>query len=275
MGNWILPSRWNTISQTKARRFLDLTDFWNTTAVRITNILSTNNALISGENENIYSVFVKLGDCLIWEQDHWKVVSPGEASLHHPLLVVKKADERLMTFELWDVEGKGKILLNLLKSTESWTMQNPQNLQRMFKFVGARTRTQCVFEINGERMVLCPFDWLLLTPKGWKKLSLEDEIDNYVKRKITGTLFVFEGISRKEERQMLKGILYSPTRTDFQSVELALQVGGIKPTAIKEAKEAAETHGERAIPLIRSDEVNQPAVKTPPVGSSKEQLPNR
>jgi hypothetical protein len=198
-----------------------------------------------GENDDLYSVFVKLGDCLIWEQNRWKMVSPGEGSLGHPLLVVKKIDERLMTFELWDVEGKGKILLNLLKSTEPWAVQNAQALQHMFKFVGARTRTQCVFEINRERVVLRPSDWLLLTPKGWKKLSTEEEIDNYVKRKLTGTLFVFEGIKRKDEKPIMVGNLYSPARNDSHAVELLLQPKGTKSNSketkeMKEAKDAKE-----------------------------------
>lgn len=221
-----------------------------------------------GENDDIYSVFVKINDTLIWNQkdNRWQVVTPGEDSLGHPLLVVKKIEDRLMTFELWDVEGKGKILLNLLKSAEPWTMQNAQSLQPMFKFVGARTRTQNVFEVNKERMVLSPSDWLLLTPKGWKKLATEEEIDNYVKRKVSGTLFVFEGITRKDERQVMKGTLYSPSRNDYQSVELALQVGNNKPNVAKDkeiakdnTKEAKETKelaelnkGDKQAPLTRS-----------------------
>lgn len=183
-----------------------------------------------GENEDVYSVFVKIGDCLIWDGSHWKVVKAGENSLNHPLLVVKKIEDRLMSFELWDVEGKGKVILNLLKSNEPWLAQNNQALQHIFKFVGARTKTQCVFEINQERIVLSPSDWLLQTPKGWKKLVTEEEIDNYVKRKTLGTLFVFKGISRKDERQILKGTLYNPSRNDSQEIELALQTGQAKQT---------------------------------------------
>lgn len=206
-----------------------------------------------GENDDLYSVFVKIGECLIWDQNRWKVVSPGQESLGYPLLVVKKIDERLMTFELWDVEGKGKILLNLLKSTEPWAVQNVQTLQHMFKFVGARTRTQCMFEINRERMILRPSDWLLLTPKGWKKLATEEEIDNYVKRKIAGTLFVFDGISRENERQIMKGTLYSPSRHDCQTVKLTLQTKKPKSSGVKETKEAKESIevGETLAPLTR------------------------
>lgn len=217
-----------------------------------------------GENDDLYSVFVKADDCLIWTDNSWKVVPPGEKSLGFPLLVVKKIDERLMAFELWDVEGKGKILLNLLKSTEPWGAQNTQSLQNMFKFVGARTRTQCVFEINRERMVLRPSDWLLLTPKGWKKLETVEEIDNYVKRKLTGSLFVFEGISRKDEQQIMKGTLYSPARHDSLPIELALQVKKPKSAGEKETKE-----NDRPVekgPIKREEEqLNKPQAPAAPI----------
>lgn len=213
-----------------------------------------------GENEDRYSVFVKAGDCLVWDQNRWKRVPPGKESLNYPLLVVKKIDERLMSFELWDVEGKGKVLLNLLKSSEPWVVQNAQTLQHMFKFLGARTKTQCVFEINRERVILRPSDWLLLTAKGWKKLVTEEEIDNYVRRKLSGTLFVFEGISRKDERQIMVGTLYSPSRHESQAVELALQVGkpkssvsSLKETKDKELKETTDA-ADRAAPLTRTNE---------------------
>jgi hypothetical protein len=187
--------------------------------------------------DNIYSVFVKVGDSLIWDGEHWKPVNPGEESLGHPLMVVKKIDDRITAFELWDVEGKGKITLNLLKSTEPWTVQNGQILQPMFKFVGAKTRTQSVFEINRERVVLNPSDWLLLTPKGWVKLNTAGDIDDYVKRKKNGTLFVFEGIERKDEKQMMKGLLYSPSRHDFSQIEIPLQLNTGKMVAAKDVNE--------------------------------------
>lgn len=220
-----------------------------------------------GENDDLYSVFLQAGDCLIWNENRWKVVAPGEASLGYPLVVVKKVDERLMTFELWDVEGKGKILLNLLKSTEPWTMQNPQTLQHTFKFVGARTRSQCVFEVNRERIILRPSDWLLLTAKGWKKLATEEEIDSYVKRKLSGTLFVFEGLSRKDDRQMMKGMLYSPARNDCQTIELALQ-SGVKPSGFKDGKEARElAEGKEVLPpgMREGDATSHPLTAVPPI----------
>ncbi len=195
-----------------------------------------------GEGDDVYSVFVEVGDCLIWDSEasKWKAVQPGVGSQKYPLLVAKKMEERLMSFELWDMDGKGKIALNMLKSTEPTMIAGVHNIHNVFKFVGARTKTQCVFEINNERIVLSPSDWLLLTPKGWKKLSSEEEIDDYVNRKTTGSLFVFEKLGRKDEKQVLIGMIYNPSRCDCQEIELSLQPHtgpGSKPEESKETKE--------------------------------------
>lgn len=234
-----------------------------------------------GENEEVYSVFVKPGDCLIWNNHQWQVILPGEESLNYPLLVVKKIEERLMNFELWDVEGKRKVVLNLLRSNEPWMAQNSEILKALFKFVGARTRTQYVFEINHERVVLSPSDWVLQTPKGWKKLLTEEEIDNYVKRKTIGTLFVFEKIFRKEERQIMKGVLYNPARNEFQEIELALQVGtqkgpnsnSLSPNLTKEMQEKIDKMQEGLKERVELEERRQRVLIEPPKGASQTPKP--
>jgi hypothetical protein len=176
-----------------------------------------------GEPEETYSVYVGPEDCMIWKDEHWQVMKPGKQTLGYPMMCVKRVDERIMNLELWDADGKGKIILNLLKTSEAWL---PQNLMQGFKFMGARTRSQFVFEINKERMLLRPHDWLVLTDKGWQKLITPEEIDNYVDRKIVGPLFVFDGIGKKDDKQVIMGTLFNSARTEMAPIELSLQSGG-------------------------------------------------
>ena len=181
-----------------------------------------------GEGDEIYSVFVGPNDVLIWTNDRWKVVKPGPDSLGKPLLVVKKIDERIMNLELWDPDGKGKVILNLLKSSEA---PPPASLLNQFKFVGARTRTQFVFEINKERMLLSPHDWLLLTKEGWIKLVTPKEIDDFVERKLVGPLFIFDEVERHDDKQFLRGTIFNAARTDMLTVEIPLQQNAPAPGA--------------------------------------------
>ncbi|CCB87518.1 putative uncharacterized protein [Parachlamydia acanthamoebae UV-7] len=176
-----------------------------------------------GESPDGYSIYANAGDIFIWDGNRWKSVKPGKDSLGHPLLVVKQIDERLMKFDLWDAEGKGTITLNLLKSAEPRSLQN---IEKHFKFLGARTRSQFVFEIDGERVLLSPYDWLLQSDGTWKKLTTAQEIDDYVDRKTIGPLFVFDGLKKVGDQQVLSGVVFNTTRSDFQTIELPIQQTG-------------------------------------------------
>lgn len=171
------------------------------------------------DNDN-YSIYVGLNDSISWINNHWKVVQPGPESRDYPLMVVKKIDDRIINFEIWDVGGKNKMSLNLLKSNEPW---QHQNLKDSFKFMGARTRSQYIFEINKERMFLSPQDWLLQTKDGWIKLTTTEQIDDYVNRKISGVLFIFDGVEQKEDGQILMGVMFNPARTEMQTIEIPVQ----------------------------------------------------
>lgn len=175
-----------------------------------------------GQGEETYSAFISLEDVLAWKDERWHEVKPGVDSQQYPLLVVKKVDERLMKLELWDVGGKAKVSLNLIKSTET---SLPQNIQKTFKFVGARTRSQLMFEVKNERMLISPKDWLLFVDGKWIKLTSSEDIDAYVERRMVGPLFVIDGVVRDDGRQILVGTLFNSTRTDMKTIEIPLQQG--------------------------------------------------
>lgn len=174
-----------------------------------------------GEGDDLYSVYVALGQCLTWKDNRWVPLKEGETALDSVLLCVKKIDDRVMNLELWDIDGKGKISLNLIKVHEAWL---PKNLEDSYKFVGARTRSQLIFEIDDERMLLRPHDWLILTPEdGWQKLETSKDIDAYIERKLIGPLFVFDHIERRDDRPVVFGTLFNAARTEMVPVEFSLQ----------------------------------------------------
>ncbi len=181
------------------------------------------------DGDNAYSVYVHNGDVLVWDNNRWNNATPGPDTLGKPLLAVKRVEERLMSFDLWDNEGKAKITLNLLKTNEP----PPQiNALQGFKYVGSRTRSQFVFELNKERITLSPLDWLLYVDKGWKKLATVEDIDAYVEHKITGLLFIFDGIEKRDDHQLLIGTLFNKTGSDFVHVEMVMETGSnLSPSA--------------------------------------------
>ncbi|ADI39252.1 putative membrane protein [Waddlia chondrophila 2032/99] len=197
-----------------------------------------------GEKDELYSIYLGEGDGAAWIGGKWKQVSAGEDTQKYPLLVLSKVEDRLLKFDLWDVGGKGKVSLNVIKSTETAA---PRNLEKEFKFVGARTRSQLMFEVKGERILISPKDWYLFTEGKWVKLSTPEQIDAYVDRRVTGPLFVIDEIFRDDGRQLLVGLIYNTARTDVKLVEIPLQQGATpvvkdspKPLPRKNVEEAEE-----------------------------------
>jgi len=190
-----------------------------------------------GDKEELYSVYLSEGDAMIWNGERWEAAVPGEASRGYPLMVVKKIDDRLMNLELWDAEGKKRVPLNLLRFVDSWV---PNNIQDEFRFLGARTRSQYVFEVENRKMLLRPHDWLLLTESGWKKITTPEEVDDYVERKEVGTLFVFDGMERQGDQQVMKGSLYSKARAQVEDVSLVVQKDGLVYREIEKRSGGAE-----------------------------------
>jgi hypothetical protein len=181
-----------------------------------------------------YSIFAKEGDFLIWKGERWQKPKEGEETIKYPLLLIKKINDRVMNLELWDVEGRGKFSLNLLKSGDAKVTPNFLNA---FKFMGAKTRSQFLFEVNQERLTLKPKDWLLFTKEGWKTLDTAEEIDDFVTRKITGPLLVIDSVERKGDAQILNGTLFNPSRTESQSIEIPLQPGRSAEAKKEDVKE--------------------------------------
>ncbi len=176
-----------------------------------------------GTGDSTYSVYVGPEDALVWVNDRWKQEKPSKETRKYPMIAINKIEDRIMKLDFWDVDGRGKMALNLIKSQEAWV---PQSIQKEFNFIGARTRSQFLFEINNERMTLSPSDWLIRTDEGWKKLTTSQEIDDYVDRRIVGPLFVFDGVEKIDGKQVLVGTLFNKTRTDMKTIEVVLQQGG-------------------------------------------------
>lgn len=186
------------------------------------------------DEEESYSVYVAPSDVLIFKDNQWVRTAPSAATEEYPMMQVKQVEDRLMRLDLWDVGGGTKVSLNLIKSTAGW---NPKAVEKEFKFVGAKTRSQFVFEVGDERIVLSPKDWYLQTTDGWIKLTTPKEIDDYVDGKISGILLVFNGVERKEGRQLIDATLYSPKKNQSEPLEIPVMQGGMPVPYVSESKD--------------------------------------
>lgn len=201
-----------------------------------------------GEGDEIYSVYVDKGDSLIWREGKWQWAVSEEESRNYPLMRLNKLEERLIGFELFDLGGKKKLTLNMIKT------QDPLPTTSVlddFQFVGARTRIHSMFRIQKERVLVGPEDWFLLTSEGWKKLKSGKEIDQYVEGKLVGPLLVIDRIEQQNEDRWLAASLFNSSRSQSVDIEIPLRVGQTTTQMIRpaETKEANEEEAPQGVPV--------------------------
>ena len=179
------------------------------------------------DKNDLYGIYLAAGECAIWRNDRWERAKLGPETQPFALLCLKTVEERSLKFDLWNLEGKGKIQINLLRSTLPW---NPEALVREFKYIATRTLSQYIFELKGKRMTLVPGDWFLLTENGWEKLSTVREVDDFVNRTLNGVLFTFDDVAKKDDRPVMKGRLFSEPRSDIFEFEIPLELESEEPS---------------------------------------------
>lgn len=186
-----------------------------------------------GEGEDLYSVYLDKGDVMVWKGGKWVVPELGKSTTGYPLARVVKIEERTMGVELFDVSGRNKVNLTLLKLQEPKLVLNPHD----FEFIGARTRIHSMFFVGNQREIVGPDDWFLHSEDGWKKLKTSKEIDAYVSGIISGDLLVINKIEKLNENQWLAGTLYTRSRSNSEPVMLPLRTQGnaevVEPELIK------------------------------------------
>jgi hypothetical protein len=177
--------------------------------------------VVFGEGEDRYTLYVDKGDLLIWKEGRFFPASSAEKTAQFPLLRVAKIEERVLGFELFDVQGKTKINLNLLKAQEM--KPNIQAILHEFQFIGARTRVHSMFKVNQMREIVGPDDWFLQTHDGWKKLKTAKEVDAYVAGNLEGPLLIIHQMKKNNEELWLTATLYNRSRSGSESITLPLK----------------------------------------------------
>ena len=198
--------------------------------------------------ENPYFCYVGEGSCLAWVDGRWRMVEPGPDSRGKPLLVARKINERSISFDLWDEEGKNKIPLELHKAMNPV----PFTANIDIKLIGARSKKDWIVSVAGSRLVLKEDDWLVRVDGHWKKIATIEDLDNYVSGKTKGLLIALNGTEKDGNDVSLVGTLFDETRTRKTAIKVSLFKSW--ETSSKGANKAATTPGANAKSSSPDDE---------------------
>lgn len=174
--------------------------------------------LIFGDDENQYSLFAAPGDFFIWKDNRWQVPEKDEDTLSFPLIEIKKVDERVLSAELWDTEGKAKIPLNIIRSLDPLPSID---LSKSFQFQGARTKIHYMFQIDGRREIVGPGDWFIQLDGKWQKIKRSKDIDQILDREMIGPLLILDAAVQPDGK-FLQGKLFNASHTEMTEVALPL-----------------------------------------------------
>lgn len=172
-----------------------------------------------GEGEETYPLFISAGDLFIWKDNRWMKSNEEEKTENYPLFEVKKVDERLINFELWDVAGKRKLTLNLIKSIDPIPKVN---LENSFQFLGARTKVHYMFNVDGKREIVAPEDWFIFLDNKWQKIKKAKEVDQIANNELFAPLIIFDRIHEQGSIKVLSGKLFNASKSSSVDIEINL-----------------------------------------------------
>jgi hypothetical protein len=156
---------------------------------------------------------------LLWENQEWHLVSSQEVTRGQPLAQIRAADENLIEAFVWDATGFNVWRLRIPKGQgQDFSCR----IEDLLTSARIRTHTQVSCRMGKSRMTMKEGDWLLKTELGWKNLKKIEEIDQYLNHGISGELFVFEAIDKRQGQSILRGIHFNQMRTEAREVAIAI-----------------------------------------------------
>ena len=166
-----------------------------------------------------------------------------------PTAWVRKVSPHKMEWDLCDQSGFEWTRVSLEKERNHALSLR---MEEIFSKVHQRTKTRASCHLENRPITLKKGDWLLRTEKGWHTIKNRDEVDAILSFKVSGELFIFDGIERKEGKEFFTGTLFDSMRVDQRKVAFPIPRGRthegssspkrvrstkIEPLAIKEMHE--------------------------------------
>lgn len=187
-----------------------------------------------GSDEDAYVIWAEEGDCFIFDEDMWIPQTPGPATVGKALLVVTSVQDKAIIWTLWNEDGTIHFPLQTLRK-DPGAIQEKDKKAVDIKIVGAKSKMRWIMEINGQRLIVQPNDWLILDEREKKAIIIDSPtlLSDYLEGRVSGSLLAFQKVEKRGTDQFLLGTLFDPTRAQAQSIEVSLYRSWEKANAPK------------------------------------------
>lgn len=170
-----------------------------------------------GSEEGAYVLFVKEGDCFVFNEERWVPAVLGDETKKKILLRAKKVDDKEILFDLWNGDGSLHAVCSLKHREDKGHSSMPE-----LKLIGARSQKHWIAEIGGKRIVLAPTDWIVFTEEGPLKIETEKTLEQYIQGVIPGSLLAFSGLEKVNGEVSFIGAFFNDTRSSKEEVSIPL-----------------------------------------------------
>ncbi len=161
-------------------------------------------------------LFIKDGDTFIWKEDKWV---PSAETKGFPLGKVVATSPYKLEWQLWDKGGMESVLLTFNKEKTSVISLR---IEDVFTKLRRRTSSRVSCRIDNRATILKEGDWLIHTATGWHTIKNYYEIEALLNLDVQGDLFIFDGLEKKEGKEVFCGTLFNPMRTEQHFVRLPI-----------------------------------------------------
>lgn len=203
-------------------------------------------------------LFINHGDTFIWKGSKWR---PSTETKGFPMGKVVAISPYRVEWQLWDKGGMESVLLTFNKEKPSVISFR---IEDVFTKLRRRTSSCVSCRIDNRRAILKQGDWLVRTATGWHTIKDYYEIEALLNLDVQGDLFIFDGLEKKEGKEVFFGTLFNPMRTEEYLVRLP--IADIKSG--EHSPHTKNTFSTKIGPLA----TKEPLTETPPRNSSNQKL---
>lgn len=181
--------------------------------------------LLFFEGKRAYGLFVRAGDFLQQSGGEWRTLAQKDVALKasdasSPLARVCSISQAGLEMQGWDETGMWPLSFRI---EEERGMAVPPMISLLPKKVRLGRRGLIFGEFDARRFALRKGDWLLKTPRGWRRIRRLDEVRRVLEHRLMGELFVCNGVEKIGGKYVLKGTLFNALRTMSHSASIPIE----------------------------------------------------
>ena len=177
-------------------------------------------------------------DWLYFTNGQWQVTQDLQKAERMPLAHIKSIQERAIEIEGWDEISEERFVFTLKLQTSDPLIMQPQELLRSLRL---KTKRQVSFQVDKQFIVMREGDALYKNSKGSWEIIKNFRASTQQMEKIQAfPVLYFEKVLLKEGMKYFKGFIFNSMHSERLSVELPIQITGIKSSPYTEKLQRQE-----------------------------------